>query len=279
MKSFAVAVFLLLGLSAVLAGRPKSEQVLEEVEKLRPRYQEIQDFVIRTISDARLSSSATLAKFHSDIVQVKTTFVVDAIKKENALLYQTNNQPASVDQNCLIFVRGLGDMVMNLAGTGFSTCIADASDGLEKKINEFYAQLQQDEKDYIGLGLLNVFKGENIFYTPDVLLAKLKARYEAMEDYPTYLSEDLARIINALGTDLESLEVKYVVCMTETEQRLRDGFILAHSHLEATCKASQVPAASNPEPEELSVAESMPSLPSSWPNTEAVRLLRERLGL
>lgn len=259
---------------AVLGGRPKAEQVLEEVEKLRPRYQEIQDYVIHTISDARLSSSATLAKFHSDILKVKSTFVIDAIKKENNMLYQINNQPASIDKNCLAFVQTLGDSIMNLAGTSFSSCIADSSDSLEKRINEFYAKLQQDEKDYIGLGLLNVFKGENIFYTPDVLIAKLKSRYEALESYPTYLSEDLARIINSLNADLESLEVSYVVCMTESEQRLRDGFILAHSHMELTCKAVSVPAPSSPETVEPSVPESM-----SWPNTEAVRLLRERFGL
>ncbi|XP_062551265.1 uncharacterized protein LOC134216383 [Armigeres subalbatus] len=278
MKSYTVAVIALLGLSAVLGARPKSEQVLEEVDKLRPRYQEIQDYVIHTISDTRLESSEKLGKFNSDILLVKTTFVLDAIKKENALLYQVENQPSTVDQSCLSFVKILSESVINLAGTGFSSCIAETSDILDAKINDFYSALQQDEKDYVGLGLLNVFKGENIFHNPDAILAKLQARALDLEGYPTYLKDDLGKLIDSLSGDLEALQLHYIVCMTDSEQRLRDGFILAYSHLELTCKAVTVPAANVPEIDVVEPSEPQ-SLEVSWPNTEAVRRLRERFGL
>ncbi|XP_065084354.1 uncharacterized protein LOC135706639 [Ochlerotatus camptorhynchus] len=275
MKTFAIVAVVLLGLSAVQAARPSSEKVLEEIEKVRPRYKEIQDFVIRTISDARLKSSEQLAKFHSDVLLVKQTFVIDAIKKEDALLFQVNNQPSTVDTSCLSFIKTLADSFMNLSGTGFSTCITEASDSLEKVISAFYALLQQDETEYIGIGLLNVFKGENIFYSPESLMYKLQQKAVSMEGYPAYLEDDLMKTINNLGSNLESLEMAYIGCMSTSEQMLKDGFTMAQSHMSLTCRAVQVPVPSTPQTEV--VPDSNPAVASLDP--EAIRRFLERFGL
>ncbi|XP_065084329.1 uncharacterized protein LOC135706609 [Ochlerotatus camptorhynchus] len=278
MKSFAIVAAFLLGLSAVHAARPLSEKVLEEIERVRPRFKQIQDFVIHTISDARFKSSEQLAKFHSDVLLVKQTFVIDAIKKEDALLFQVDNQPSTVDTSCLSFIKTLADSVMNLSGTGFSTCITEASDSLEKVISAFYALLQLDETEYIGIGLLDVFKGENIFYSPESILYKLQQKAVSMEGYPAYLEDDLIKTVNNLGSNLESLEMAYIGCMTTSEQMLKDGFTMAQNHMSLTCRAVQVPVSSS-HGSDVDAVETI-VVPEGGPlKAEAVRRFRERFGL
>ncbi|XP_065084328.1 uncharacterized protein LOC135706608 [Ochlerotatus camptorhynchus] len=273
MKHFAIVAVVLLGLSAVHAARPSSEKVLEEIEKIRPHYQEIQDFVIHTVSDARLNSSEQLAKFHSDVLVVKQTFVVDAIKKEDALLFQVDNQPSTVDTSCLSFIKTLVDSIMNLAGSGFSTCVTKTSDNLEKEVSAFYALLQDDEMEYIGIGLLNLFKDENIFYSPESILYKLQSKSGAMEGYPEHVRDNLYRTGNNFGSNLESLEMAYIGCMTDSEQMLKDGFSMARSHMDLTCRAVQIPVPST------SLPDVVPETAPAWLDSAAIQQFRNRFGL
>ncbi|XP_001842158.2 uncharacterized protein LOC6031345 [Culex quinquefasciatus] len=258
MKSFVIFSIVLVGMTAVLADRPKSETVISTVKTLRPRYREIQDFVIHTLSDARLSSSEKLNVFHEDVLIVKETFVLDAIKKENKLLYQINNQPASVNSGCLDFVRSLADSVMNLAGTAYSGCISDANTALTAEISKFYAAMQKDESDYLGIGLLNVFKDENIFYNPDSILSKLSSKSGELEQYPTSLYDEVNAWVSQLGVTMDNLERSYITCMTDGEQRLKIGMELAHDNMMATCKAVEVPSAPESLPGQISPEQSIP---------------------
>ncbi|XP_058819018.1 uncharacterized protein LOC131681932 [Topomyia yanbarensis] len=294
MRSLLITVALLCGLSVILADRPKTKAVIEQINELRPRYREIQDFVIETLSDARLNTSAKINIFHQDILLVKETFVLDAILKEEILLYQINNQPAEVDRSCLAFVQTLSDSIINLAGAGFSNCVSDVSNVLNDEVAKFYTLLQKDETDYVGLGLLDVFKGENIFSGPDSILEKLALKASYLEENPLHLFEELYVAVTSFGSTLDELESAYIVCMTDSEQRLKGGFQLCRDHMLVTCRSVEVPGGITTEPPapetepEVEPETSEPLPPESEVGnehepaahtSEILKAFRERFGL
>ncbi|XP_055593183.1 uncharacterized protein LOC129744591 [Uranotaenia lowii] len=281
MKSLVILAVLFVGLNIVQADRPKTKQVLSSLNNLRPRYREIQDFVINTLADARLNSSSKINVFHQDVLMVKETFVVQGILKEDALLFQINNQPKSVDSICLSFVQTLVDSFINLAGTSYSNCITDVGEQLNGQVIKFYGELQQDETEYLGIGLLDVFKGENIYNDPDRIQAKLADKTYNLEQYPEHMKWEMYDLVHAFGKNLDSLSYKYIDCMTDGEQLLNNGFSLAYTHMDTTCKAVAIPPPSadvESTGPEYEAAASLPMRQRKTPQ-QILQHIHQKLGL
>ncbi|XP_049278758.1 uncharacterized protein LOC125761570 [Anopheles funestus] len=234
-----ILVLLLAGVA--LAQRPQTVAVIDKLYQVHPLYRQIQDYVINTISEARLSSSAKIYDFHRDIIMIKSTFLGTSIRQEEALLTQINGQPLSVDQQCLSFVRQSADVNMNLAGVSYSTCITTAGDTLVSTVKAFYERLDMDEAAYVGVGLFEEFRDENIFFDPQSIIAKLENRMFRLEDYPTHIGSELLDAIAGFTVSLDSVRMNYVSCMTMGEQLLMSALQLAQMQLEMVCNAKQIP--------------------------------------
>uniref|UniRef100_A0A182M528 Protein TsetseEP domain-containing protein n=1 Tax=Anopheles culicifacies TaxID=139723 RepID=A0A182M528_9DIPT len=234
-----ILILLLAGIA--LAQRQQSVDVIDKLYQVHPLYRQIQDYVINTISEARLSSSAKIYDFHRDIIMIKSTYLGTSIRQEQNLLFQINGQPLSVDQQCLSFVRQSADVNMNLAGVSYSTCITAAGDTLVATVKSFYERLDENEAAYVGVGLFEEFRGENIFFNPLNIIQKLESRMFRLEDYPTHIGSELLDAVAGFTNSLDAVRMSYVSCMTLGEQMLMSALQLAQMQLEMVCNGKSIP--------------------------------------
>uniref|UniRef100_A0A182NTG8 Uncharacterized protein n=1 Tax=Anopheles dirus TaxID=7168 RepID=A0A182NTG8_9DIPT len=225
-------VVVLLLASVAWAQRPDSVAVVNKLYEVHPLYRQIQDYVINTITDARLSSSSKIYDFHKEVILVKSTFLGTSIKQEQELLTQVNGQPASVDQMCLTFIRQSAEVNMNLAGVSYTNCITAAGDTLVSTVKSFYDRLDVNEAAYVGVGLFEEFRGQNVFFDPRTIIAKLESRVARLEDYPTHIGSELLDAISGFSNSLDNIRMAYVSCMTMGEQLLKSSLQLALLQLE-----------------------------------------------
>uniref|UniRef100_A0A182QPA3 Protein TsetseEP domain-containing protein n=1 Tax=Anopheles farauti TaxID=69004 RepID=A0A182QPA3_9DIPT len=258
-------VLVLLLASVAWAARPDSVAVVNKLYEVHPLYRQIQDYVINTITDARLSSSSKIYDFHKEVILVKSTFLGTSIKQEEEVLAQVNGQPASVDQQCLAFVRSSIDVNMNLAGVSYSSCITEAGDTLVEKVKSFYDQLDVNEAAYVGVGLFEEFRGENVFYDPRTIVAKLENRVMRLNDYPTHIGSELLDAINGFSNWLDTIRMSYVSCMTMGEQLLKSALQLAQLQLEMVCGGQIVVVPDAPTPPLPPQAEIVPDSIEEFP--------------
>uniref|UniRef100_A0A182W7K8 Protein TsetseEP domain-containing protein n=1 Tax=Anopheles minimus TaxID=112268 RepID=A0A182W7K8_9DIPT len=261
-----ILVLLLAGVA--WAQRPQSVAVIDKLYVVHPLYRQIQDYVINTISEARLSSSGKIYDFHRDIIMIKSTYLGTSIRQEQNLLTQINGQPLSVDQQCLSFVRQSADVNMNLAGVSYSTCITNAGDTLVATVKAFYDRLDMDETAYVGVGLFEEFRNENIFFNPQNIIAKLENRMFRLEDYPTHIGSELLDAVAGFTNSLDSVRMQYVSCMTMGEQLLMSALQLAQMQLEQVCNGKLIPVPDEiPAPSTPESYEPEPETPEPEPET------------
>ncbi|KFB49642.1 AGAP007744-PA-like protein [Anopheles sinensis] len=258
----AVALVLLLA-GVALAQRPDSVAVVNKLVEVHPLFKQIQDYVINTITDARLSSSEKIYDFHKDVILTKSTFLGTSIKQEQDLLIQVNGQPAHIDNQCLSFIRQSAEVNMNLAGVSYTNCLTQAGDSLLSTVQQFYAQLDVDERKYVGVGLFDEFRGENVFYDPRHIIERLENRVFRMNEYPTHIGSELLDTVAGFGNLLDSIRMTYVSCMTMGEQMLKSSLQMAQLQLEVVCNGLYVPtpepiAPPTPAPEKVPEPEAEP---------------------
>uniref|UniRef100_A0A182INX0 Protein TsetseEP domain-containing protein n=1 Tax=Anopheles atroparvus TaxID=41427 RepID=A0A182INX0_ANOAO len=256
------AVVLVLLLAGVAWGqRPDTVAVVNKLNEVHPLFRQIQDYVINTISEARLSSSSKIYDFHKDVILTKSTFLGTSIKQEQELLTQVNGQPGHIDQQCLAFIRQSADVNMNLAGVSYTNCLTQAGDSLMSTVQQFYSQLDVDERKYVGVGLFEEFRGENVFFDPRKIIQRLENRMFMVQEYPTHIGSEMLDAISGFSNQLDSVRMAYVSCMTMGEQLLKSSLQMAQLQLEVVCNGLHVPT-----PESI-----VPPTPSDYvtePNTE-----------
>uniref|UniRef100_A0A182UCR5 Protein TsetseEP domain-containing protein n=1 Tax=Anopheles melas TaxID=34690 RepID=A0A182UCR5_9DIPT len=229
--------------SVAWAQRPLTVAVIDKMYQVYPMYRQIQDYVINQVADARMASSARIDEFHRDIIMIKSNYLATSIRQEQDLITQINGQPLSVNQQCLSFLRQSAEVNMNLAGVSYSTCITNAGDSLVNTVKDFYELLDTDEARYVGVGLFEEFRDENVFFDPQRIISKLENRVFRLEDYPTHIGSEVLDAVAGLSNMLENIRLNYINCMTLGEQMLRSALQLGLLQLEQTCNGNLIPVA------------------------------------
>ncbi|XP_050078396.1 uncharacterized protein LOC126565275 [Anopheles maculipalpis] len=230
-----VFVCVLATFGLALGQREPSLEVMSALKELQPRYREIQDFVINRLTEARLNSSQVIFNFHTDVITTKDQFVRDTIAEEQQVLTILDRQSEAIDRTCLGFVRSSVDMNVNLVGVSYTNCIVRVDDTLGEVVQEFYRTVQQDETQYTGSGLLGVFRGENIFHTPENLIQKLNEQLEQLRENPTFIATELFDLIVEFEQELKEVKTGYDGCLESGTQLLRNALEIARAQVVQVC--------------------------------------------
>ncbi|XP_058446237.1 uncharacterized protein LOC131427242 [Malaya genurostris] len=234
MRSLVLIAVVLCVFSVTLADRAKTREVLQKLKELHPKYKDIQDFVIKTISEAQLKTTEKVNVFHEDILTIKETFVVNTILIEEAFLEDISNKPEAEDGGeCVEAVEQSSRTAIVLAGSAISKCITDVSDVLTVEVSKISNQIKKDD-DFIWVDLFNSFRGGNIFSRPESILATL-AEKDSRLQLPSDLYEEMSSAISTFGDILNHLQAIYIECMTDADLRLKRDVESALEHFVKAC--------------------------------------------
>ncbi|KFB49646.1 hypothetical protein ZHAS_00017665 [Anopheles sinensis] len=239
MKSF-IVLLALVGIAA--AARPASEQVITKFKTVAPLYKAAMDAEESRLVGIKSNLTTQLVDFHLAVINSKETFVNGVIAREEYILEQIGGQDEAVDTVCLGFVRTSSEMNVNLAGVSFTNCINAADAALSTKVTEYYGSVGQLEAKVTQLRLLDVFKGNNVFYTPAAIIAKLDAKLASLEDNPTLTAAETEALALAVANDLGAILNTYNTCMVGANNLLEQGLSMCEMQLTAICGATLTPA-------------------------------------
>lgn len=227
-------------LGATVAQRQPSRDVINKFKEVVPKYLDSLRAEEAELAKVHAEATDIVVKFHDDVIQVKEAFIVDAISKESEMHYQIANQLESVDGICLGFLNTSLDMSMNLAGSGFTNCINEADDAFNGLAAEYFNVLGVKEGKLNELRLLDVFRGDNVFYTPQNIIDKLDQKMNDLNINPELFSNDLEEAKAILNNDLLAILSVYSGCMTQAEQLLKNGVDMLMMHLTFSCLGAVV---------------------------------------
>ena len=219
--------------------RELSLKVFDKIEEIQPKFKDRQDFVINTVSEAKLNSSHIIHNLHNEIFLIKKTYVKSTILEESKILYQLNNQDSKVDKTCLEDIRQKILNHVHLAGVAYTHCLGRADGWLREEIKIIASKLQIDEGKYLNVGLMDAFEGENIFVSPENIMGKLDSKLAGLVD-PSSLVSELADAIQSFSIQLSNIKPKFNQCMMGGEQRYYKGIELGRDHLDFTCEGKYV---------------------------------------
>ncbi|XP_055593185.1 uncharacterized protein LOC129744593 [Uranotaenia lowii] len=229
-----LAVAMCLGVAT--AARESSLAVLEDLKKLQPAYKNLLDYTVNLVANAKINTSAVIVDFHNGIIQTKGEFLHQAIEVETTALFQLDSQDPTVEAECLSELRVMIATEMSMRGRDFTNCIIEIDDNLNKKIEEIYAKLQQNEAGWAKFSFYDSFAGENIFNKPEQISAKLQAKLQELSNIPGGLAELLARYVDEFRGDLFEVNQHYERCLLSSHELHVTGKNLVMDYLVRTCK-------------------------------------------
>lgn len=227
-------------MSVAVAQRQPSRDVIEKFKEVAPKYLDLLKTGETELEKVRAEATDIVGTFHVDIITVKETFIVDAIRKESGMHFQIVNQLESVDATCLGFLNVSLDMSMNLAGSGFTNCINSADDAFNELAANYFKALGAQEGMLNELRLLDVFRGDNVFYTPQNIIGKLDKKLSDLTIDPESFAADLEEAKTILQNDLLAIISAYSGCMTQAQQMLKSGVDMLMMHLTFSCQGTAI---------------------------------------
>ncbi|KXJ82157.1 hypothetical protein RP20_CCG015059 [Aedes albopictus] len=227
-------------LGMALAYRQPSIDVINKFKEVAPKYLEMLTTGETELNKIRAEVTDVVANFHVDVIQAKETAVLDAISRESEMHFQINHQPEVVNDVCLGFLNISLDMSMNLAGVGFTNCINNVDDAFNGLIGKYFSALGVQEGMLNELRLLDVFRGDNVFYTPQNIIEKLEKKLSEQKINPETFTEELEQAKEALQNDLQTILVSYRGCLTQADQLLKNGVDMLTMQLTFSCLGSVV---------------------------------------
>lgn len=227
-------------LGIALAQREPAKEVINTFRTIAPQYLTLLKNGEVQLAKIRDEATNVVAKFHDDIILIKETYVLDAIKKEHAVLTQIVGQNVTVDSTCLRFLNTSLDMNINIAGVGFTNCINSVDDAFNTLATNYYKSLGVHEALIAELRLLDVFRGENVFYTPQNIIDKLNKKLAELKVNPEGMATEFEQAKQALVRDLEAIRSTYVGCMTAGEQLLKSAVDITMQQLTLMCQGTLI---------------------------------------
>ncbi|EAT33953.1 AAEL013773-PA [Aedes aegypti] len=233
-----LCLFPLLGLA--LAQRQPARDVISKFREVAPKYMDIVKTGETNLEQVQGEARDMMSKFHNDMIRIKESYVVAAIRKESEMHGLVTGQADEVDRTCLGFLNTTLDMSMDLAGAGFTNCINNADESFNGMLADYLNATEVQEALLNEIRLLDVFRGDNVFYqdSPYNIINKLDKKLDDMKINPESLSANLETVKEKLNGDLESIRFKYVLCMTQAEQLLNSSVDVIMAQLTFSCLGS-----------------------------------------
>uniref|UniRef100_A0A182IR02 Protein TsetseEP domain-containing protein n=1 Tax=Anopheles atroparvus TaxID=41427 RepID=A0A182IR02_ANOAO len=240
MKLFVVLLALACGANAE---RPGAIQVISTFKEIAPQYAIAMNENDAELEELKNEGSDKIVTFHTNIITLKETYVMSIINQEDGLKNVIATQNAQADTQCMSFIQRAANENVNLVGVSYTTCINKADDSLNVTATSYYGRIGNLEVAMTDLRLLDVFRGDNVFYTPESIVTKLRSKLTNLNTKLSPLATDLEEELDALQNDLEDIRDAYIDCMTAAEQRFRGYIALAQTQLTAICSGTLAPPA------------------------------------
>ncbi|XP_055593186.1 uncharacterized protein LOC129744594 [Uranotaenia lowii] len=222
------------------AARQPAKDVIAKFREVAPKYLDLMVNGENELAKIRQEASENVAQFHKTIIEMKEYYIINAEAKEEGIHNQIFNQDPSVDRTCLGFLNTSLDMNMNLAGVGFTNCINTVDEQFNALITKYYKTLGVEESLIAELRLLDVFRGDNVFYTPENIIAKLNKKLEDLQINPESVGADMEKAKETFQQDLDAIRSNYKLCMTQTEQMLKNSADILMMQLTFNCQGQIV---------------------------------------
>lgn len=229
----------ILGLTA--AQREESLNVISSLRQVQPAYRDLQNFVVSVVSNAKINSSDVIFAFHEEISSSKESFLRAAIGKEASTLYQINGQNQNLDTSCLNLLRSSIEVNINLAGVSFSNCITAVDGRLNAEISQMYRELELNETSFVNISIYDVFRGQNIFMNPQVIIELLQAKLAQLQQSPTGLVAELSQLIDGFRGRLDLVRATYGQCLNANDQLLQTAVNTVLVQLQQICQGALIP--------------------------------------
>uniref|UniRef100_A0A182NTG7 Protein TsetseEP domain-containing protein n=1 Tax=Anopheles dirus TaxID=7168 RepID=A0A182NTG7_9DIPT len=237
MKSVIFVALVVLAAGGVNGGRPGALEVIDTFKNVVPKYLDTINTNEEELVTMERRGSDAIVQFHTDIMLAKETFVLSVTRQEDQLLELLHSQNTSVAAgNCTDFIAIATNENVNLVGVAYTTCVNAADESLNYTATSYYGRIGALEQSLVDLRLLDVFRGDNVFYTPDSILAKLRQKLTALNAQPDKpLSTELEEEVSAFEEDLQGIRGAYIGCMTTAEVSFRGYIELARTQLNVIC--------------------------------------------
>ncbi|XP_049278761.1 uncharacterized protein LOC125761572 [Anopheles funestus] len=237
MKLLILAVLAVIGASH--AARPGANEVIDTFRSIVPRYIDTIAEDQQQIFALEHEETQALTQFHSDIVRTKETFVKSVTLQEDQLNGLMRGQNTSVaDGQCMQFVQRATNETVNVIGVAYTTCINEADESLGNVTASYYGSIGALEQASTNLRLLDVFRGDNVFYTPYNIVNKLHQKEADLLQNRPPLAAELETQKQGFEADLMEILNRYIVCMTTAEMSFRTYIDLARQQLSYICGAN-----------------------------------------
>uniref|UniRef100_A0A182PCW9 Protein TsetseEP domain-containing protein n=1 Tax=Anopheles epiroticus TaxID=199890 RepID=A0A182PCW9_9DIPT len=240
MKLVVCAILLLAGGSH--AARPGAQEVIETFREIVPSYLAAVGKDQQQLQTLERQGTDAIAQFHSDIMLAKETFVLSIAQQEDALNGLISAQNLTVaDGQCMQFVSTAANQTVNVFGVAYTTCINAADESLNFNVSSYYDTIGELERSVVDVRLLDVFRGDNVFYTPDSIVAKLRRKeseLNANSGSNSTVDSEMRDELSAFQADLVKIRERYISCMTVAEMSFRSYVQLARQQLSMICGAS-----------------------------------------
>uniref|UniRef100_A0A182QPV2 Protein TsetseEP domain-containing protein n=1 Tax=Anopheles farauti TaxID=69004 RepID=A0A182QPV2_9DIPT len=232
------SIIVLLAVAGIAtAGRPDTENVIATFKRIAPLYQAAMNEAQGRLTALKTNVTSQLVDFHLNIIRNKEEYVQQVIVREDYILEQVGSQ-RSADQVCLGFVRTSSEMNVNLAGVSFTNCINAADERVNTKVAEYYGAVDNLEQQLKQLRLLDVFRGHNVFHSPQPIIAKLNAKLALLQNSnATVSADDSTRVANNVYQDLYTIAYDYNTCMSNAYGLLAQGLNMCEMQMELICGA------------------------------------------
>uniref|UniRef100_A0A182S6R9 Protein TsetseEP domain-containing protein n=1 Tax=Anopheles maculatus TaxID=74869 RepID=A0A182S6R9_9DIPT len=222
------------------AGRLASMKVVERLKEIEPKHAEIKYRIIKFVYSAKYNLVQRTDQFYKQLFAATEDSLVSVIALEDEFVYQLDHQSASVDQSCLNFLKRIVENNMYVAGVGYTNCINDVEQRIDKELKRVQKLLEVDESEVFYQSLLDVFEGENIIAGPEAILAKLKNKADEIDAFASDYFSALFDIVAQFSSRLCDLRNGYQACFNVNESILKGTFVTSENQLTSICLGSIV---------------------------------------
>ncbi|XP_050085617.1 uncharacterized protein LOC126571292 [Anopheles aquasalis] len=233
MKSI-VVLLAIVGVAS--AARPDAVEVITTFKEIAPQYKAALDQQESTLATVKTNVTTQLVNFHMDVINSKEVFVDAVVEREDYILSQIALQ-TTADTVCLGFVRMSSEMTVNLAGVSFTNCINAADQALSDKLTEYSGSLGDLASQLTQMRLLDVFRGDNIFYTPARINQKLNDKLLALQENPGLNAAEIEVLVEGVSQDLGAILNGYNTCMADASSLAEQGLSMCVTQMTVICGA------------------------------------------
>ncbi|XP_052898342.1 uncharacterized protein LOC128305090 [Anopheles moucheti] len=224
----------------VEAGRLASMAIVERLKEIEPKHAEIKYRIINFVYSAKYNLVEKSDDFYKQVFNAKQGSLDTSIALEDEILYQLDHQSETVDRSCLRFLKTIVENNMNVAGVGYTNCINDVEQSIDKELKNAQKLLEVDESEIFYQSLLDVFKGENIIAGPDAILAKLQNKAAEIDAFASDYMSGIFTIVEQFASKLWNLRNGYQTCLAANESILKVTYDASVSQLTNICLGSIV---------------------------------------